>query len=444
MFKVLQMVKDQKQNNGRDYQTLLFSATVPESVLETIQKFLKPDYSRVDLIGNSKNRTNQNIRHIAIPSSYQARSDIIGDVVNVYGGTGLTFIFCATKADANELGTHEKIKQDAAVLHGDIAQSSRESTMKSFREGKFKCIVCTDVLARGLDIPQVDLVINCQPPKDPESYVHRSGRTGRAGRSGVCVTFYKPNEEGLIQYISKRTGVKFETMSAPSAEDIIKATTEGAIESIGKVNPDVLPHFAASAQLLIEQHGPEKALSAALAYISGYHEGIASRSLLTSQEGSTTLLFTLTHAIQHPGYVRNIISREFPNLAYDDVKGMRMTKDMCAVAFDVVANKVEVREEDGEQILLLAGRKWFDKSNISLTVPSVLPELAERDGRGPGGRGGFGGGGRGGYGGNRGGNGGGYGNNGGGYGGRRSGGGGGGRGGSSGNRGGYKGGYGSR
>ncbi|CAO3609249.1 unnamed protein product [Cunninghamella blakesleeana] len=419
MFNVLEKIKEQKAS--RDYQTLLFSATVPESVMETINRFLKPDYTRIDLIGNAKNRTNTNIRHIAMPSSYMARADIIGDVVNVYGKSGLTVIFCATKADANELGTHEKIKQDAAVLHGDIAQQSRESTMKAFREGKYKCIVCTDVLARGLDIPQVDLVINCQPPKDTESYVHRSGRTGRAGRSGVCVTFYKPQEEGLLHYISKKTGVKFETMSAPRPEDIIKATTEDCFKSIDSVNPDVLHYFTESAKQLIEKHGAEEAVASALAFMTGYHKGVPSRSLLTSMEGQTTLYFNVGRSINHPGYVKNIITREFPSITYEDTRGWRMTKDYTGVVADFVATKVEIK--DG--VVHLDGRAWHD-SQIEVSAPSQLPELAERENRNQGG-------GNGGYGGNR------------GYGGGNRGYGGGNRGGNGGygggNRGGNRGGY---
>ncbi|KAI8357901.1 P-loop containing nucleoside triphosphate hydrolase protein [Choanephora cucurbitarum] len=420
MFNLLDNIKEQKST--RDYQTLLFSATVPESVMETIKRFLKEDYERIDLIGNAKNRTNTNIRHIAMPSSYHARADIIGDVVNVYGRSGLTVIFCATKADANELGAHDKIKQDAAVLHGDIAQASREATMKAFREGKYKCIVCTDVLARGLDIPQVDLVINCQPPKDTESYVHRSGRTGRAGRSGVCVTFYKPVEEGLLSYISKRTGVKFEHMSAPRPEDIISATTEDAFKSIDLVKPDVLPFFANSAKELIEKHGAENAVAAALAFMTGYHQGIPSRSLLTSQEGQTTLLLQLNYTIQHAGYVRNIFNREYPELGYDDLKGWRMTQDSMGVVLDINSSKCEVNE-DGT--VLLCGRPWTSQ-NITLTAPSTLPPLQERDNR------------NGGRGGNSYGNGGGYnsyGRNGGGGGYNRNN--GGGRGGNGGGRGGY-------
>ncbi|RUS26355.1 Asp-Glu-Ala-Asp box polypeptide 21 [Jimgerdemannia flammicorona] len=413
MWKVLQYVQDQKKGE-RDYQTLLFSATVPESVKATCATFLRKEHVNVDLIGTSKNRTNENIRHIVIPSTWQSRKDIIGDVVAVYGKAGRTFIFCQTKgtwphlfrrltflhsslAEANEVGLNEKIKQDAQVLHGDIAQSSREATMKGFREGKFKCIVCTDVLARGLDIPQSDLVINCQPPKDAESYVHRSGRTGRAGRKGVCVTFYKPQEESLLRYISHKTGVHFETMAAPRPEDIIAATTEDALTSIDSVNPQVLPFFEGFAKDLIDKHGAEKALSAALACISGYSQGLPARSLLSATEGYVTLLFRLTHTIQHVGYVRNILNKQFTGLAYEDVKGMRMTKDGMGAVFDVLAAKCEVRkkaDEHGEEVeeIFLAGQRWFDTGNVGLEVAKVLPELAEQPNAYGGGGGGYGGG----------------------------------------------------
>lgn len=402
MFNVLNHIKEQK-SESRDYQTLLFSATVPDSVMTTIKRFMKEDYKRIDLVGNSSNRTNQNIRHIAMPTSYLARADIIGDVVNVYGRSGLTVIFCATKADANELGTHAKL--DAAVLHGDIAQQSREATMKAFREGKYKCIVCTDVMARGLDIPQVDLVINCQPPLDTESYVHRSGRTGRAGRKGICVTFYKPQEESILKVITRKTGVKFEMMAAPRPEDIIKAATEDAFKQIETVKQEVLPFFAESADKLIEKHGARDAVAAVLALVSGYQNGIPTRSLLSGMENQITLFFQISHEIQHPGYVKNIISREYPEMT--DCKGWRMTRDMKGVVFDAPANQVEV-QEDGS--VWLCGRPFKKQHNVTLSALQELPELAERNDRqGGNGYGRFGGNGGGGYGRN------GHGRNGGGY-----------------------------
>ena len=82
----------------------------------------------------------------------------------------------------------DKIKQEVQIIHGDINQAQREATLLAFRNGKIKCLVATDVAARGLDIPSVDLVIQSEPPKDIDSYIHRAGRTARVGRSGICIT----------------------------------------------------------------------------------------------------------------------------------------------------------------------------------------------------------------------------------------------------------------
>lgn len=90
------------------------------------------------------------------------------------------------------------MKKDVEVMHGDIAQNQREVTLKRFKEKKFSVLVATDVAARGLDIPSVDLVVQVEPPKDTETYIHRSGRTARAGRDGTCITFYTIKQKNLV------------------------------------------------------------------------------------------------------------------------------------------------------------------------------------------------------------------------------------------------------
>jgi ATP-dependent RNA helicase DDX21 len=112
-----------------------------------------------------------------------------------YGGVGQTIVFCSTKQEANSLLLSDKIKKDIEVMHGDIAQNQREVTLKRFKEGKFSVLVATDVASRGLDIPNVDLVIQVEPPKETETYIHRSGRTARAGRVGTCITFYSKKHQ---------------------------------------------------------------------------------------------------------------------------------------------------------------------------------------------------------------------------------------------------------
>jgi len=100
-------------------------------------------------------------------------------------------------------------------MHGDIAQNQREVTLKRFKEGKFSVLVATDVAARGIDIPDIDLIIQVEPPKDAETYIHRAGRTARAGKTGTCITFWTMRQKMLIQSISQRAGVNFTQIGIP-------------------------------------------------------------------------------------------------------------------------------------------------------------------------------------------------------------------------------------
>ena len=146
-----------------------------------------------------KNKTARNVSHLALACPFQNRLSALADVLTVYGKGGRVIVFTQTKADANSLLLSDKIKADIEVMHGDIAQNQREVTLKRFKEGKFKILVATDVASRGIDIPNVDLVVQIEPPKETETYIHRSGRTARAGASGTCITFYTPKTKMLIE-----------------------------------------------------------------------------------------------------------------------------------------------------------------------------------------------------------------------------------------------------
>jgi ATP-dependent RNA helicase DDX21 len=102
--------------------------------------------------------------------------------------------------------------------------------LKRFKENKFSVLVATDVASRGLDIPNVDLVIQVEPPKDTETYIHRSGRTARAGRVGTCITFYSKKHQPLIQMIEQKAGIKFTKIGIPQPEDVIKASSRDIIK----------------------------------------------------------------------------------------------------------------------------------------------------------------------------------------------------------------------
>jgi superfamily II DNA/RNA helicase len=100
----------------------------------------------------------------------------------------------------------------SGILHGDIPQSTRESVFKSFKKGDLKCIVATNVAARGLDFPEIPIVIQLEPPKFTESYIHRSGRTGRAGKEGMCVTLYDQEQRRLFFKIEKEANIKVQEL----------------------------------------------------------------------------------------------------------------------------------------------------------------------------------------------------------------------------------------
>ncbi|XP_071508487.1 ATP-dependent RNA helicase DDX50-like [Diadema antillarum] len=345
-------------------QTLLFSATVPPWVYQTAMKYMSKDLKKVDLVGRERVRTATTVEHLAINCSYFDRPEVISDVIKVYGGLdGRCMVFCETKKDANELAMSSAMKQETQVMHGDIPQTQREVTLKGFREGKFQCLVTTDVAARGLDIPEVDLVIQCNPPKDVDSYIHRSGRTGRAGRNGVCVCFYKRAEERDLQKVEYKAGIKFKRVAAPQPSDIIKSSVKDVTGFLNEVSLDMVALFRDAAREIIAEKGAEEALAAALAHISG-SKAMKTRSLLTAEEGKTTLFLETQSHLFDVGDVFRTLGRYLDRETRSAIKGIRICVDQTSAVFDVV-------NDHKDHLLSL----WRDTPEAQLTVAAELPEL---------------------------------------------------------------------
>lgn len=234
------------------------------------------------------------------------------------------------------------------MLHGDIAQAQRETTFQAFRDGKFRCLVATDVCARGLDIPEIDLVLMCHPTKDGDTYVHRSGRTGRAGRSGTAVTFYTPRELGLLRGIERRIGAKMKVISAPQPADIVKANARDIKTSIADVHPDVLPLFGDVAEEMIAEMGASAALASALAVITGQTKPLPPRSMLTSLEGYKTFILRVPNGLQETRNVFAILRQAMPQEFVSSIRQIRLFKGetpAVGAAFDVPIDKVGVFTE---------------------------------------------------------------------------------------------------
>ncbi|KAF5728236.1 DEAD-box ATP-dependent RNA helicase 7 [Tripterygium wilfordii] len=372
-------------------QTLLFSATLPSWVKDISSRFLKSTKKTIDLVGNEKLKASASVRHIVLPCTTSAISQLIPDIIRCYSSGGRTIIFTERKESADQLAG---LLPGARPLHGDIQQSTREVTLSGFRSGKFMTLVATNVAARGLDINDVQLIIQCEPPLDVEAYIHRSGRTGRAGNTGVAVMLYDSRRHNISK-IERESGVKFEHVSAPQPADIAKAVGEAAAESITQISDSVVPAFKSAAEDLMNNSGLSavELLAKALAKAAGYTD-IKSRSLLTSMENHVSLLLEAGKPIYTPSFAYGVLRRFLPEEKVESIKGLTLTADGNGAVFDVAT-------EDLDTFLTGQG----NAANVSLEVLKALPRLQEREQQS---RGRFGGGGRGGFGG-RGGRGGGFG-----------------------------------
>ncbi|PSS33128.1 DEAD-box ATP-dependent RNA helicase [Actinidia chinensis var. chinensis] len=369
-----------KVEDASKVQTLLFSATLPDWVKHIAARFQKSDKKTVDLVGNEKMKASTNVRHIIIPCSSSARAQLIPDVIRCYSSGGRTIIFTETKDSASVLSG---ILPGARALHGDIQQAQREVTLSGFRSGKFMTLVATNVAARGLDINDVQLIIQCEPPRDVEAYIHRSGRTGRAGNTGVAVMLYDPRRSNISR-IERESGVKFEHIAAPQPADIAEAAGSEAAETITQVSDSVIPIFKSAAEELLNASGlsPVELLAKALAKTAGYTE-IKSRSLLSSMENHVTVLLESGRPMYTLSFVYGVLRRFLPEEKVESVKGIGLTADGKGAVFDVPAEDLD---------MFLAGQE--NAAGVSLDVVKELPRLQERDqsrgGRfGRGGRGGF-------------------------------------------------------
>ncbi|KAI6648875.1 hypothetical protein LOD99_6949 [Oopsacas minuta] len=348
-------------------QFLMFSATLPSWVETMAEQYMSRDHIRVDLIGSERVKTSTTVDHKAIRCPYTERHSTIGDVIQVYSSSrdSRVMVFCPTKVEANELALSSCIKISSQLLHGDIPQKQREVTLEGFRRGAFQCLVTTDVAARGLDIPEVDLVVQCEPPKDIHAYIHRAGRTGRAGRQGVCIIFYKAAQEFQLKRIESVAGIHFKKIGAPQPTDLIKSCSKEAGNSLNKIPTDIVTSFKPYAEELITKVGAVECVARAIAYISGYSQ-METRSLLSGQKDFCAIQLKINTEARFVGFFWGILRRYINSDTMDNIKGMRMCEDRLGCVFDVPLSAKD-------SILT----QLSDMRHGEVTVLSELPSLVE-------------------------------------------------------------------
>ncbi|KAL6561312.1 DEAD-box ATP-dependent RNA helicase 53, mitochondrial [Orobanche minor] len=193
---------------SQKHQTMMFSATMPSWIVKLTQKFLKNPLT-IDLVGESDQKLADGISLYSIASDMREKPAIIGPLITEHAKGGKCIVFTQTKRDADRLAHTMSRSFRCEALHGDISQNERERTLSAFRDSRFNVLVATDVAARGLDVPNVDLVIHYELPNSSEIFVHRSGRTGRAGKKGSAILMYSTHQRSDIKGIERDVGCRF-------------------------------------------------------------------------------------------------------------------------------------------------------------------------------------------------------------------------------------------
>ena len=198
-------------------QVALFSATMPAQIRRMSQQYL---HDPEEITVKSKTTTSSNTTQRYLVVSFQQKMDALTRILEVENFDGM-IVFGRTKSVTEEIA--EKLRArgySAAAINGDVAQVQRERTVNQLKSGKLDILVATDVAARGLDVERISHVVNFDIPTDTESYVHRIGRTGRAGRSGVAISFVTPRERGLVRAIERATRQELTEMQLPSVDEV--------------------------------------------------------------------------------------------------------------------------------------------------------------------------------------------------------------------------------
>ncbi|WP_203135321.1 DEAD/DEAH box helicase [Microbacterium sp. JZ31] len=249
-------------------QVALFSATMPPQIRRIAQQYLR-DPEEISV--KAKTATNANITQRYLVVAYAQKVDALTRILEVENFDGM-IVFVRTKNETETLA--EKLRArgySAAAINGDIPQNLRERTVNQLKEAKLDILVATDVAARGLDVERISHVVNFDIPTDTESYVHRIGRTGRAGRTGDAISFITPRERYLLGHIEKATRQQPTQMQLPTAEDVnttrlarFDDAITAALEDTGRLDTyrDVISHY-------VRHHDvPEADVAAALAIVA--------------------------------------------------------------------------------------------------------------------------------------------------------------------------------
>lgn len=270
-------------------QTLLFSATMPPFISKIASNYMKnPMEIKIGRTNQGADTVEHNYYLVKASDRYLALKRIVDIIPDIYG-----IVFCRTRQETKEVA--DKLIADgynADSLHGDLSQAQRDMVMQRFRMKHLQILVATDVAARGIDVNELTHVINYNLPDDPEVYIHRSGRTGRAGKSGVSLAIVHSREMGKIRQIEKVSNKKFERKMVPTAEEICQTKLLHFIDGIEKqelASDSAVSQFIPAIVEKLSQFSMEELISkfvaAEFAEVNQYYQNAVDLNIYEAEKG---------------------------------------------------------------------------------------------------------------------------------------------------------------
>jgi len=252
------------KHTNPEKRTLLFSATMPGRIKSLAKKYMDGyELLQVKKETLTSNLTEQIYFEVKASDKFEALCRIVDIEDDFYG-----LVFCRTKSDVDSVAAHLIDRgYDAEAIHGDISQVQRERTLDKFRKQRINLLIATDVAARGIDVSNLTHVINYSLPQDPESYVHRIGRTGRAGKEGTAITFITPSEYNRLMVIQRFAKTDIKKSQVPKVKDIIKAKKRKIYDDLNTLlENEIDTTYFNWAKNLLEEKSPTEMLAALLNY----------------------------------------------------------------------------------------------------------------------------------------------------------------------------------
>ncbi len=246
----------------RERQTMLFSATINNNVLSISKKYMRDP---VKVMVNVADIVVPKIKQIFYEVREDEKLDVLSKIIDIED-LYRCLVFCHTKREVDHVAS--KLKEmgyNADAIHGDYSQPQRNTVMKHFKDGSVDILVATDVAARGLDIQDVSHVINYSIPQDPESYIHRIGRTGRAGKPGIAIMFITPREYRELRLIEKIAKTKISKKKLPTSTEVMEARQQTILDDIASIiKQESYVNFVPVAQKMLEMYEPSVCVAAVM------------------------------------------------------------------------------------------------------------------------------------------------------------------------------------